>query len=183
MSDQNVAYRYAKPLIELSIERGILENVYQDMQLLHQVCKENDEFAAVLKNPIIRGYKKMSILKSLFANKVDALTFSLFEILSRRDREGILESVSFSFIEQYNILKNIQKVTLISAIALSEDLKAALKSKLSSQLNKTILMEEKVDSTLIGGFLLKVGNDQIIDSSIRSQLQRLKVEFAKSIQN
>ncbi|TAE73470.1 MAG: ATP synthase F1 subunit delta [Bacteroidetes bacterium] len=183
MSDRNVAYRYAKPLIDLSIERGILDNVYQDMQLVHQVCDENPEFAAILKNPIIRGYKKMGILKALFANKVNQLTMSLFDILSRRDREGILESVSFSFVEQYNILKNIQKVTLVSAIELSQDLKKELKEKVASQLGKTIIMEEKVDEALIGGFLLKVGNDQIIDNSIRSQLQRLKVEFAKSIQN
>ncbi len=183
MSDQNVAYRYAKPLVDLSIERGILENVYQDMQLVHQVCEENDEFAAILKNPIIRGYKKMGILKAIFTNKVSELTFSLFEILSRRDREGILQSVSFSFVEQYNILKNIQKVTLVSAVELSEDLKNELKAKVASQLGKTIIMKEKIDPSLIGGFLLKVGNDQVVDNSIRSQLQRLKVEFAKSIQN
>jgi F-type H+-transporting ATPase subunit delta len=182
MADSQVAHRYAKPLLELAIEQNTLDTVYQDMILLEKTCKENPEFAAVLKNPIIRGYRKMAILRKLFADKVSALTSSLFDVLARRDREYLLDDIAIAFVAQYNNIKNIQKVTLISATKLSEDLKKELKIKVENQLKKTIIMEEKIDASLIGGFMLKVGNDQVFDNSVRSQLQRLKMQFINAVQ-
>ena len=63
MSDERVASRYAKSLLELADEQGKIEEVHKDMVLLDSVCNENRELALVLKNPTIKNDKKRAILE------------------------------------------------------------------------------------------------------------------------
>ena len=65
MPNPRLATRYAKSLIDLSIEKGQLEEVYADMQWLQSVCKSNRDFVTLLKSPVITGDKKIKILKPL----------------------------------------------------------------------------------------------------------------------
>ncbi|NJO01041.1 MAG: ATP synthase F1 subunit delta [Bacteroidia bacterium] len=178
MSDASVAFRYAKPILELAIEQGIVDNINDDMQLLKTTADNNRDFFVVLKNPVIRGDKKLSILKALFEDKMHKLTLLLFEIMTRKNRENILYEVSKQFTRQYNEYKGIQHVTLTSAISLPDALKESLKQKLAQQLDKTIILNEKVNPQLIGGFVVQVDNSQI-DNSIRSQLLRIKRNFTE----
>jgi F-type H+-transporting ATPase subunit delta len=82
MSQSIVAYRYAKSLIDLATETGVVNEVNKDMDLFISVCQENDQLVAVLKNPIVRHSKKLAILKALFLGKVHDVTFSIFTILT-----------------------------------------------------------------------------------------------------
>ncbi len=181
MSDKNVAYRYAKPIMDLANEKGVLDQVYADMQLLRTTCEQNSQFMAVLRNPVIRGFKKYAILKALFADKINTLTLQLFELMGRKDRENILYDLSAVFIDLYNEQKGIQKVTVISAVPLEIDQKADLQAKLAQQLKKIIEITEEVDASLLGGLIIQVGENQIIDNSVRSQLKRLRLKFADTV--
>lgn len=180
MSDKIIANRYAKPLLELSIEKGLLEEINQDMALLIKTCDENSEFRAVLQSPVIRGYKKMTILKSIFGGKISDLTFSLFELLANRNRESLLYVIAKEFNEMYNGYKRIEKVKIVTTFALSDDLREAVKANLAKNLDKTILLEEEINPNLIGGFVLKIGGNQI-DNSLKSSLQKLKLNFIQKI--
>ncbi|MCU0444083.1 MAG: ATP synthase F1 subunit delta [Microscillaceae bacterium] len=180
MSEKTIAYRYAKPLMELALEKSLVDDVNRDMELLRKTCEENDQLRAILRNPIIRGYKKLSILRALFQNRVNQATMSMFEILAKHSREEILYEISQGFTTLYNEYKGIQEVTLTTTVAISESLKAELTAKLAQQLNKTIILQEKVNPELIGGFILEIGNSQI-DNSVRAGLQRLKMNFIQKI--
>lgn len=180
MSDKSVAYRYAKPLLSLAEEKGLLEEVNRDMNLVHNTCDEHDQLRAVLRNPVIRGYKKLSILKAVFGNHLNPLTMSMLEIIAKRSREEIIYEITREFTLLYNEYKGIQIVTLVTTVPLAEDLKAELISKLNQTLGKTIILKEEINPSLIGGFILKIGNSQI-DDSIQSSLQRLKMNFIHRI--
>jgi F-type H+-transporting ATPase subunit delta len=180
MSEKTIAYRYAKPLMELALEKGLADEVSRDMELLRQVCEDNAQLRAILRNPIIRGYKKFAILKALFENRVNPATMSMFEILAKHSREEILYEISQGFTALYNEYKGIQEVTLTTTVAISAELRAELIAKLSQQLNKTIILAEKINTDLIGGFTLEIGNSQI-DNSVRANLQRLKMNFIQKI--
>lgn len=180
MSDINVALRYAKPIMELALEKGILESIYEDMLLFKKTCDGHKELVAILKNPIIRGYKKYQILKTLFQGKVNPLTLSLFEIMGRKNRESVLYSVSQEFVNLYNQEKGIVHVKLISAVPLPDSLKNEIHEKLAKEMKKTILMEEALSPSLIGGFVIQIGNSQI-DNSIKNSLQKLKMNFIQNL--
>ncbi len=176
MSEFRVASRYAKSLIELANEKGILEQVYSDMQLLSNVISQNRDFQLLLTNPIVKPEKKLAVLNGVFQGKVQELTLAFFNILARKKRESLLEFVPASFEEQYNTLNGIVKAKVTSAYPLTDALRAQLGGKLAAEYGQKIILEEIVDPSLIGGFILTVGDKQI-DSSVKKSLRKLKNEF------
>lgn len=179
MSDIRVASRYAKSLLDLAQEKGVLEQVQQDMVLFTRTIRENRDFQLFLTNPIVNNGKKLAILKSIFTGKVSDLTLRFFLLLSEKNREAVLETVALEFEKQYNILKGIQKAQVTSAVPLTPELRTQLNQRIAQLTGKTIQLEEKVDPSLIGGFVLRVG-DQQVDDSIRTNLRNLKNKFKEN---
>ncbi|MCL4162555.1 UNVERIFIED_CONTAM: hypothetical protein GTU68_002813 [Idotea baltica] len=97
MSNAVVAYRYAKALIDFAIEQKVVEEVNNDMKLFAEVCEQNSEFEAVMANPIVRHDKKRTILKNIFENRVNSVTYSIFDVLTRKNRESLIYSISKEF--------------------------------------------------------------------------------------
>lgn len=176
MSDIRVASRYAKSLIDLAEEKGTLEEVRQDMQLFSKIANDTRDFRLLLKNPIVKSDKKLAILKAIFGGKVSDLTSKFFQIITQKNRESILESVASEFEAQYNLRKGIQIASVATAVPLTDDLRNEFSRMVAAKTGKTIQLEEKVDPSLIGGFVLTIGDTQI-DDSIKSSLQRLRNKF------
>lgn len=179
MSEIRVASRYAKSLIDLAQEKGLLEEVHADMQLFAKTVKENRQFKLFLSNPIINHDKKKNVLQSVFTGKINELTLRFFVLITEKSREQILEFIATEFIRQYNQLKGIEKAQVTTAVPLSEPARAELKQKVVQLTGKTIELEEKVDPAIIGGFILRVGDKQV-DDSIRTNLRNLKKKFKEN---
>lgn len=176
MSDIRVASRYAKSLLDLAIEKGTLEQVRQDMLLLDKTVQENRDYRLMLKNPIIKHDKKLAILKAIFGGKISDMTSLFLEIITRKNREAVLESVPQEFENQYNLKNNIQTATITTAVPLDANLRDEFSQIVARKTGKTVQLEEKVDPALIGGYVLTIGDTQI-DDSIKSSLQRLRNKF------
>ncbi|MFC5270723.1 ATP synthase F1 subunit delta [Adhaeribacter terreus] len=176
MSDTRVASRYAKSLLDLAQEKGMLEQVRQDMLLLDKTVKQNRDYQLMLKNPIIKHDKKLAILKAIFNGKVTDMTSLFLEIITKKNREAVLESMPAEFEKQYNLKNNIQTATITTAVPLDSKLRDEFSQIVAKKTGKTIQLEEKVDPSLIGGFVLTIGDTQI-DDSIKSSLQRLRNKF------
>ena len=178
MSDFRVASRYAKSLLELAAEKGKLEEVHQDMLLFAQICDQNRDFKLMLRNPIVKHDKKRAILHEIFKKNVNALTLSIFDIITKKNREAILPSIAKEFHEQYNALKGVGVAMVTTAIPLDKKLKGeieALVKKISSR--DKVNIQEKVDEEIIGGYILKIGDRQI-DDSLKSKLKALGLKFS-----
>ncbi len=78
MSVESVASRYAKSLIELAEERKVVEAVYQDMLFFNQIAKDNRNLMLALKSPVVRHEKKLGILKAVFKDKVNPVSYTIF---------------------------------------------------------------------------------------------------------
>lgn len=180
MSEIQVASRYAKSLIDLSIEQKALEQIKIDIQLFIAVCKENPQLNAVLKNPIIGLDKKANILKGLFEGKIHPMILSFFVIVVRKGRSEILYAAAKEFLNEYNKVKNIIKATVTSAAPLSKENRKQVEAVVKQAVKGEVILTEKVNADLIGGFILNVGDKQF-DTSISSQLTRLKKEFAQKV--
>jgi F-type H+-transporting ATPase subunit delta len=180
MSEFKVASRYAKSLIDLSIEQGTLETVKQDMEQFIAVLRSNKELQAVLKNPIMKQDKKRNILQALFASKVHPSINSFFNIMVKKGRAGILYGTAQEFIREYNEYKGIVKATVTSATALSAANLEALRKVIAEETKAEIVLTNQVDPNLIGGFIVKVGDKQI-DASIAGRLHKLEKHFAAQV--
>ncbi len=172
-----IGNRYAKALIALANEQGKLEEVYNDMKFFESVCTENDEFRKIMANPIVRHEKKFGILKKIFENRVTNVTFSIFNVLTRKNREQLLYPIAQEFHKLYDEQKGIQKVQVSTPVALTDAQKAEFSRVVAESMNKTVELTEKIDESLIGGYVLKVGDTQI-DTSVKHKLNELKTAMA-----
>lgn len=173
--------RYAKSLIDLSTEQNALEEIKNDMVFFEQVVDDNSELEAILKNPIVPLDKKAGILNDLFGSKVHQITNSFLKLVVNKGRSAILFDTAKQFIAQYNAIKGIVTAEVTSAIALTEESKAEVVALVKKEIGANeVIVKEKIDEKLIGGFILKVGDKQF-DASIASGLNKLKKEFAQGI--
>ena len=168
-----VASRYAKSLLDLSIERNSLDQINTDMVQLSEVCEESKDLRNLLKNPTVNVSKKIEVFKALFNGKMDDLSLSFIELITKNSRENILPEIAKSFINLYKTHNNILDVILISAQPLEESAKQKVIDKIKATFEGKIELIEKIDPALIGGFIIKIGDKQI-DSSVASQLTNLK---------
>lgn len=180
MADSRAASRYVKSLLDLALEKNVLDQVHNDMLLFSKVVDENRSFELLLKNPIIKHDKKRDILEALFKGKVNALTMAIFDIITRKNREPLLPAIAREFHNAYNLHKGITKATVTTAIALDAKQRAefeAIIKKVSA--TQQVELIEKVDASMIGGFVLHTGDRQI-DASIKNKLNAMKVQFSKN---
>jgi len=180
MSETTVATRYAKSIIDLAEEKKVLEEIKKDMELFAQTLRANHELQAVLANPIVGHAKKIRILEAIFGDKINKVTDSFFKIMVNKSRSEILYATSKEFINQYNIIKHIDRAYVVSATPLSEENKKKIIEELKAATGGSIELHTKVDESLIGGFVLTIGDRQV-DTSISSSLNRLKQDFAHGI--
>ncbi|MFY0650490.1 MAG: ATP synthase F1 subunit delta [Cyclobacteriaceae bacterium] len=180
MSVTRIASRYAKPLLELANEKGSLEAVAKDMNEFIALCQENRDFVLMLKNPIISHLTKLSILKKIYTGKVNELTLSIFEILSKKNREMYLPEIAKEFHRQYNVFKYITEASITTVVPLTAELRKEVNTLVKKVTGQEVELTEKVDPEIIGGFVLKVGDRQI-DDSISSKLNELKLKFSQNL--
>jgi len=181
MSELTVATRYAKSIIDLAQEQNVFEDVKNDMDLFFRTLRTNAELQTVFSNPIISQYKKIKILEALFAAKMNKMTISFFNIMINKGRGELLFGTSQEYVNQYNIIKHITKASIVSATALSAVNKQTMIDELQKTIGGQIILNTQTDPSLIGGFVLTVG-DQQLDTSISSSLKNLKKDFAQRVQ-
>lgn len=170
--------RYAKSLLDLSKEQNAVEEVKNDMVFFEQIVDDNSELEAILKNPIVPLDKKQGILQGIFGGKVHAITASFLKLVVSKGRSSILYDTSEQFIAQYNAIKGIVTAEVTSASALTDANRTEVVNLVKKELGASeVVVKEKVNPELIGGFILKVGDRQF-DASVASGLNKLKKEFA-----
>jgi F-type H+-transporting ATPase subunit delta len=180
MSNHRVAHRYSKSIIELSLEKDILEEVHADFVKLSTMVKGNRDLALMLNNPIISSEKKLKVLNALYATGAQKMTLTFFEIISRKGREDILVDVAKEFESQYNTYKSIQVAELTTTFTIDDKLRnqfIEIVKEISGL--ESVQLVEKINPELIGGYILKV-NDRQLDESLSSKLSELKVEFSEN---
>ncbi|RZL16219.1 MAG: ATP synthase F1 subunit delta [Pedobacter sp.] len=170
--------RYAKSLLDLSKEQNAVEEVKNDMLFFEEVVDANSELEAILKNPIVPVDKKQGILNGIFAGKVHAISASFLKLVVAKGRASILFDTAKQFVQQYNAINGIVTADVVSATELTEANRTEVIALVKKELGASeVLLKEKVNADLIGGFILKVGDKQF-DASIASSLNKLKKEFA-----
>lgn len=176
MRSHRAATRYAKSIIELAKEQKVLDEVYGDMKLFSAVIEQNRIFSVMLKNPIVNHDKKRKILHALFDTRMNKLSVSAFDLITKKNRESILAEISTEFQVQYNAFKGLQVADITTTINLDDELRNKFKSLVEEISGKKANLNEIIDDDIVGGFVLNVG-DLRLDRSIKTQLNNIKREL------
>lgn len=175
MSAKKVADRYAKSLMETSVEQNNVETIYNNMKGIKETL-ENRDMKLLLKSPIINTEKKLSALKAVYESKVDPLTMNFLSLVVKKGREGYLPEICNAFVDQYRSKNNIASAKVITATKLTEEKLNSIKTSMNISATK-LEIEEEVDASLIGGFILVMG-DKRYDASVKHKLNKLRKSFS-----
>ena len=178
MSAGRIAIRYATPIIELAEEKKLLEKVKADMEMFAGLCQSDREFALMLKSPIISHLKKADILNKIFKGKVEDLTLQAFNVIAKKSRENLLSEIAEAYLHLYNIKKGLAEVSVTTSFKLDADQRKAFEKLAKEMTGKEPLLKEKVDPSIVGGYVLNLGDTQL-DQSVSGQLKDLKLKFSK----
>jgi|SRR5690625_399767 len=174
MASIRVAERYSKSLLDLAVETGNVDQVYEDMLQFKGALKSRD-LVNLLKSPIIQRSKKLEIVQKLFDDKMQPLTLKFFEVVIRKDREEVLPDIAKVFFEQYYEYKGITVVKVTSAKKLDGSTLKNIEKKLleSGTTRSQVEFQTILDPDLLGGFVLEYDNKKY-DVSVRNQLINLR---------
>ncbi|MBP6311186.1 MAG: ATP synthase F1 subunit delta [Flavobacteriales bacterium] len=175
-----VAYRYARSLMALALEKNMVDAVQEDMLLVANTCAASNELQVLLRSPVVKADKKSHILDKIFAGKIGEMTSLFVGILVRKGRETMLPQVAAAFTELYKTHKGIIIAEVTSAVPLSDDAREKVR-KLATEKHagKTIELVETVEPNLIGGVIIRIGDEQY-DGSVSRRLSDLRREFSKN---
>ncbi len=176
MNDHRINLRYATALYEFAAEKNKIEDVYQDVRVISDICEQSRELRLFLKSPVIFSDKKIKVFHDLIKSKVSDVTYNFIEILIRKHREEYLPGILKAFIDLYRKLNNIKVAEVTSAIQLNPSVKQRLISKLEAQTGASIILKEIVDPGVIGGLIVKI-EGEVFDDSIKKKVLQLKQEF------
>lgn len=177
MSNPRVASRYAKSLLGLAIEKGQLESVYADMLYLQRLTKESRDFLNLLRSPVIKADTKSKVLKAVIGGKISELTRAFIDLMVNKARESGMPEIISAFISQYKLYKGIRVVKLTTAVPVSAPVKNAILAQVQKTANmQNLELQEVIDPSIIGGFILQTG-DQLIDASVAYDLKNVSRQF------
>lgn len=179
MEGTRVAARYAKSFIDLTMEQGLLEQAYADMKLVAEVAAENPALISLLKSPIIKTDKKQAVLKEIFGSKINKITSAYLQLITSRRRETYLPEVAEEFINQYKEKKKILTAVIITANGIDDNIRQRVMDLVKDSGNTEVVLKEKINKAIIGGFILRVGDKQV-DASIARKLNNLKRDFKEN---
>lgn len=176
MNQSKIHVRYAKALFQLALEKGVLDEVKKDIDLLFKIFSEHDDFIGLSSNPVIKGEAKRRIYQALFSRHIHALTFSFIELLLENKREEFIPDIARRFIFLYKKEKNILSVTLTSSEKLGKESVDLILSRLKDLFGCEVEFDLKTDETLIGGFQLKI-DDMLVDASVKGELKKIRSDL------
>ena len=180
MKETRLASRYAKSLLSLSIEQNILSKTFSDMKHIQNICSENKDLVLLLKSPIIKTDKKLSILSEVFSSFVSEITMTFINIITSKKRERYLEGIAESFISLYKTHNDIETVTLTTSHPINEKTKLEILDFVKKNGKQKVEITQVIDEELLGGMIIRMGDKQL-DASVSKNIKKLKKSFNKNL--
>ena len=169
------AIRYAKAVYEIAHDENSVNEVFNDMSLVKKLNGSSTDFKTLLSNSQINSRDKKNAILSLIDNH-NLLTIKLLDLLIFNKRVSIVGDIATSFIQLYNEHNNIKEALVITASPLNKELESEILSKINIPDAKAINLNNIVDPSIIGGFIIRYDGKEY-NSSVKQNLNNLKKEL------
>ena len=170
------AIRYAKAILETAVLSGKANQVNDDMKSIIASVNSSADLKEFLVSPIITSEVKMKALSEVFSS-VQVDTKSLFRLLQENKRFEILEAIAIQYNAQFDEMNGVEIAKVITAFPITAELEAKIWAKAATITTKKLTIQNTIDPSIIGGFILRIGDKQY-NASVSNRLQELKREFS-----
>ena len=176
MSGTRAAIRYAKAILEIADSKGVASKVSADMTLIATTITGNSELMHFIQNPLIKTDTKKNVVIEVFAS-VNPVTQSLFHLLLENKRFEILAAIAVEYNNLFDVMNGVEFAKVTTAFPMDAALEAKVLSKIATFSDKKVTIENTVDASIIGGFILRIGDKQY-NASVANRLHVLKRELS-----
>ena len=176
MSGSRAAIRYAKAILEIADSKGVASEVSADMTLIATTITGNSELTHFIQNPLIKTDTKKNVVLEVFAS-VNPVTQSLFHLLLENKRFEILAAIAVEYNNLFDVMNGVEVAKVTTAFPMDADLEAKVLAKIATFSDKKVTIENTIDASIIGGFILRIGDKQY-NASVANRLHVLKRELS-----
>ncbi len=167
---------YSEAVFQLASEQNSAKQIFDELTSLKTIWQDNPGLAKVLSAPTLSAGEKLAVTEKVFKGRVSDTVYNFLCVITEKNRAADLPEIADAYKEKWYESENIAEVTVTSSIPLSEAARGKLVKKLESVYKKKIILEEKVDSSLIGGIVVNYGNT-MLDGSVKSRLEAIQKQI------
>jgi F-type H+-transporting ATPase subunit delta len=175
---EEIAQVYARSLFEVAEELGLLDEIREQLGQFADALNENREVATFFFSPYFSTEEKKDALHRLIEG-AEATFMSFLETLVERHRMPAIFRIRARYEAMWDDANQLLPVQVTSAVDLDEQTVQNIGERIGEQTGRRVELSSSVDSGILGGIVLRVGNF-ILDASIRNQLNQLRKELAHS---
>lgn len=170
---------YGDALFELALSESSIDSLYEEAQAVINIFKENEELGKLLNHPKIEKEEKEQVIKNIFDETVSKDMTGLLVVMVSKDRQNKIVDTLKYFVKKVKEYKKIGTAIVSTARPLTDAQKEKIVAKLL-ETTKYVAFEidYKVDQSLIGGLVIRIG-DRVVDSSIKYKIDELAKELKK----
>ncbi len=169
-----VAARYAAALFDLARDEGALDAVATDLANFQSLLDESEDLLRLVKSPVFSSEEQTRAVGAVLDKAgIDGLASNLIKVAATNRRLFAIPEMIVAFRQMLSKERGEIFATVTSAEPLSDSQIATLKAALKDAMGKDVLLDQKVDLSLIGGLIVQVGS-RMIDTSLRTKLNAMK---------
>ncbi|MDI3537742.1 MAG: F-type H+-transporting ATPase subunit delta [Eubacteriaceae bacterium] len=168
-----VGSKYAVALFDVVSENKVIEAVFVDYTEFIEILDSNKKFMSVLESPSVGNDEKKELLTKVFQDEMNGYLKNFLRLLIDKNRFEHVHEIYKDFRKQYFDYKNMVEATVVTVVPMEPELEEKLLKNLESRFNKKVFLTSKIDPSILGGAVVYV-RDQVIDGSVRKQLDEIK---------
>ena len=173
-SESELTGRYAVALFDLADEGKALDAVAEDLMALQQALDGSEDMTRLVRSPVLDRDEQWNAMSALLDKmKANDLTKKFLGLVTANRRLFVLSGIIRAYLEELASHRGEVTADVVSAHPLTDSQVKALEDSLKKALGGKVAIAPRVDPSILGGLIVKVGS-RMIDSSLRTQLQKLK---------
>lgn len=179
MSTNATARVYATSLADIVQEAGTVEKTEEEISFIADLFREDMEFRMILTSPGLTRADRKSFVDKIFSGRVSESVVNFLKVLIDHGRETEFSDIHLAFRDACDDILNRSRVTVQTPVALDDSTRSNLVSSLEKKSNNTVILQEEIDESLLGGVVIKMG-DLVVDGSLAKDLKALRENLLSS---
>ena len=173
------ARRYAQAVFQIGLERGGLEKWYDDLATM-AAALDDGELAEFLDAPQVSVERKVEVIRNALGSTVSALAVNLLSLLASRGIASLLPDLAESYHSLLDDHRGIERAEVVSSVPLDDEQRRRVSDLLEGMVGKQVRLNSRVEPSILGGFVARVG-DRVIDGSARTRLDQMRRRIVERV--
>jgi F-type H+-transporting ATPase subunit delta len=173
MDTESISASYARALIELAQEKGLVTELGDEVACVEEAIRLWPAFGDFLATPKIATEKKIEVVERTFSGELSQTFMDFIRTVISHHRGMLFREIAELFRREVDILTGRTRAFVKTAVEMDDRARESLVSVLKKKLNMEVVLEERVDPAILGGFKVRVG-DSLLDATLASRLVKLR---------